>query len=57
MIATVTLHGITQAIWELVKFVWVTGAAIATVLIGVIVIQEIVTHVCDKIRSIWQTKK
>lgn len=57
MIATVTLHGITQAIWELVKFVWVTGAAIATVLIGVIVIQEIVTHVCDKIRSIWQAKK
>lgn len=57
MIAIVTLHGITQAIWELVKFVWVTGAALATVLVGVIVIQAIVTNVCVKIRSIWQAKK
>lgn len=57
MIAIVTLHGITQAIWELVKFIWVTGAALATVIVGVIVIREIVTHVCYKIRSIWKAKK
>lgn len=57
MIAIVTLHGINQAIWELVKFVWVTGAALVTVLVGVIVIQAIVTNICDKIRSIWKAKK
>ena len=53
-----TLSDVTRSIWEVVKFIWATGAAIVTIIIVAILFSIIVNEAAKWIKKLpWPWRK